>query len=183
MCSHVSFAQFSASSHANKYSAYACSIVATVLQECGTTSFFSIYNWQIAITVFLNLSYWLLLFVVVFTLNTMLREQLGHTTAIYKYLLLAVMGVMGALTCAHIGLTSYIYWSQTEAGQSTRLYRRVPYLASQQLRVAYYSLYLVSVLASGGLALLTIMSLRSRRSPAGVSHNIMFDDLAQLTLS
>ncbi|KAF2819822.1 hypothetical protein CC86DRAFT_334935 [Ophiobolus disseminans] len=147
--------------------AYACSIVATVLQECETTSYFSYYNWAIAISIFLNLGYWLLLFVVVFTLNTMLQAQLSHASNLYKYLLLAVVGLMAALTCGQIGFSSYINWSQTELGRSTRSYRHVPYLVAQQYRAAFYSLYLVSVLASGALALKTILSLRSRRGPAG----------------
>jgi hypothetical protein len=139
-------------------SGYACSIIATVLLQCEATEIYSIYRLQIPITIFINLSYWFLLFVVVFTLNSMLRQQLGH------------VGIMGALTAGKIGLSSYINWSQTEVGWSRSSYNRGLVLTLQQYNVAYYSLYLVSVLVSGGLALMSIMSLRSRRSPAGVSH-------------
>jgi hypothetical protein len=151
-------------------SGYACSIIATVLLQCEATEIYSIYRLQIPITIFINLSYWFLLFVVVFTLNSMLRQQLGHTSTIYKGALIAIVGIMGALTAGKIGLSSYINWSQTEVGWSRSSYNRGLVLTLQQYNVAYYSLYLVSVLVSGGLALMSIMSLRSRRSPAGVSH-------------
>jgi hypothetical protein len=155
-------------------SGYACSVIATVLLQCEATEIYNIYRLQIPITIFINLSYWFLLFVVVFTLNTMLRQQLGYTSAIYKGALIAIVGLMGALTCGKIGLSSYINWSRTEVGWSRSSYNRGLILTQQQYNAAYYSLYLVSVLVAGGLALMSITSLRSRRSPAGVSHSSRF---------
>jgi hypothetical protein len=154
-------------------SGYACSIISTVLQQCGTTDPYSYYHWQIAIVIFLYIDYWLLLVVIVYSLNTMLRQQLDHPTAISKIVPAAIVGLMGPLTGAVAGLRAYILWAQTNRinwFSRWDLYSLVE--AQQKLQAAYYSLYLVSLLASGGLALMTIMSLRSTRKAAGVSSNI-----------
>jgi hypothetical protein len=134
--------------------------------QCGTTDSDSYYHWQIAISIFYLLSEWLLLVVFVWTLGTMLREQLGQLAAIFKFLYFAMIGILGALTCALIGLSSYNYWANTEAGyehDAVTLGR-----AQIQVRLTYYVLYKISVLVAGGLAVMTIMSLRSKRHPAGV---------------
>jgi hypothetical protein len=107
----------------------------------------------------------LLLVVVVWTLNTMLRAQLGHSTTVFKAIYIVIVAIMGALTCVLIGLACYNDWTQTQVGRV----RYTVYLfdVEAKYRVAYHTLYLLSVLASGGLAVMTIMSLRSKRHPAG----------------
>lgn len=89
---------------------------------------------------------------------------------------------MGALTCVLIGLTSYITWVLSQSYLSRRRSVYSLALAVQKLQVAYYALYLVSLLVSGGLALKTIMSLRSRRHPTGVSGDIRTCNFASLTM-
>lgn len=152
-------------------STYALSVISQVLQECDTITIYDYYNWQIPIVIFSFLSYWLLLFVVVYTLNAMLREHLGQFTAVFKIACLAIVGIMGALTCGLIGVVSYNRWTNTEAG----LDRDATFFvdAEVNLRIAYWVLYLLSVLAAGALALLTIFQLRSRRDRGGVGSVIL----------
>ena len=100
----------------------------------------------------------------------MLRAQLGHMATIFKVIFLAIVGVMAVLTCTLIGLQSYNNWTQTEAGSDG--YARPLLQETARFRVAYFTLYMLSVLASGALALMTIMSLRKSRSPAGVSLDV-----------
>lgn len=142
-------------------SSYACSIVATVLYQCGTTDYVSYYDWQIPINVFFRLSIWLLLVVFVWTLGTMLREQLRKLTIVYKTLFLAMVGLLGVLTCAQVGISSYNYWALGHY-EDTK-----PHI-QEGIRTACYILDMIVVFIAGGLALMTIMSLRTIRHPAGV---------------
>lgn len=151
-------------------SQFLLSFIARVLQECDTISYYDWYDWQIPITIFGHLGLWALLFVVAYTLNAMLREQLGHFTAVFKIPCLAIVGIMGAITCAWVGVASYNYWTQTKTG--FRQDAEPLFDVHQQLIVAYYSLYMVSVLAAGAIALMSILSLRSRKHPAGVCQHL-----------
>jgi hypothetical protein len=154
--------------HANSHSGYAISIIGTIVRQCTPINSFT-GGWEIAALVFYYLGYWLFLVVFVWTLNTMLRQQLGLISAVYKVSLIGLLGFMGALTCALIGLTSYLLWTQTEAGYQNRRSALHLYYPQLRLRVVYYVFYMLSVLAAGGLALKTTFSLRSRKHPAGVS--------------
>jgi hypothetical protein len=123
----------------------------------------------VAISIFGYLAQWFLFVVVVFNLNIMLHQQLGHPKAVFKTILLVIIGVIGLLMCVLAGLTAYI---NTESPKAIYYWRNKTDLfliidAQRKLRVAYYSLYLVSLLAAGGLALTTILSLRRERKAAG----------------
>jgi hypothetical protein len=101
----------------------------------------------------------------------MLRQQLDRPTAISKVVPVVIVVIMGLLSGVLAGIRGYIYSEQPRslfARQS--LYDLLE--AQQKLTVAYYSLYLVSLLASGGLALNSIMSLRRTSKPTGVSRII-----------
>jgi hypothetical protein len=165
------------------FSGCGCIISATILEECHTQyvdsyydlqrAMYSYYNWQLAINTFISLSAWLLLYVFIFTLNTMLREQLGPTSVVYKRVLFNIVGIVGAATCAEIGLSGYTIWFLTDAGWHIPLgYGHTLTRVFWSYRLAYYSLYIASLLVSGGLALISIIFLPSRRSPAGVSHTL-----------
>jgi hypothetical protein len=119
----------------------------------------------VAIAIFSYLFFWLLFVVVVFTLNSMLQHQLNHSKSIFKIILLLIVGLMGLLSVALAGITAYINY---ESPRSDFYYENYADLstvidASLKLRVAYYALYLVSLLVSGGLALATMLSLRRER--------------------
>ncbi|KAJ4375161.1 hypothetical protein N0V83_002245 [Neocucurbitaria cava] len=145
---------------------YALDLISLVLQECDATTnndtYFSIY---IATNVFWYLAFWLLLFIVVYVLNTMLRQHLGGATRVFNIVYLAIVGVMFALTAVQIGISSYNLWTQTDAGYDSNSEMIVR--PAEELRIAYNVLYLLSVLASGALALMTVFALRSRRHAAG----------------
>ncbi|KAH8727909.1 hypothetical protein GQ44DRAFT_757822 [Phaeosphaeriaceae sp. PMI808] len=146
---------------------FGCSMIAQILRQCDATDVYSYYDWQIAITVFVRLANWLLLVVFVWKLNTMLRTQLGHSTFVFKTIYVAISALMGILTCVSIGLISYIYWSQAHTiGRWVALSWSF-LLSYKRFGVAYSVLFLLSVLASGLLALMTICSLRSKKNPAG----------------
>ncbi|OAL01394.1 hypothetical protein IQ06DRAFT_293482 [Phaeosphaeriaceae sp. SRC1lsM3a] len=150
---------------------YLCSIIATVLQQCETTDYVSYINWQIAIAVFVLISYWLLHFVVVFQLNVMLQKQLDRSIAIFKIIPAVLTGFMGLLTCGQLGLRAYVISLQASDdylyGYSSRgdFYNLLE--TSQKYSAAYYALYFVTIIASGGLALMTILSLRKARKAGG----------------
>jgi hypothetical protein len=119
----------------------------------------------VAIAIFGYLSYWLLLVVVVFTLNSMLLEQLSHSKSVFKIVLLLIVGLMGLLSVALAGITAYINYEAPRSDYYYRYYADLDNVidASVKLRAAYYALYLVSLLASGGLAIATMLSLRKER--------------------
>jgi hypothetical protein len=146
----------------------ACSIIATALEQCEVILITTYFDWHAAIAVFTYVSYWLLFVVVVFTLNIMLRQQLSDSTTIFKTILLVATGVIGLLTCVLAGLTAYVNYASPRASRSWLGSDILTWsTAVANLRAAYFSLYLVSILASGGLALATILSLRRERKAAG----------------
>jgi hypothetical protein len=140
-------------------------IIATVVRECGTIEDYEYYDFVIAINIFTNIGYYLLLCVTVYGVNSLLRKSLGTGQGLYKMLTLFIVVVMGLLTGAYIGLSSYTSW---QSGDYSR--RRGVYLGMHLLRlmVAYYALYLVSAVASGALALFTLNQLRRKHAPVGV---------------
>lgn len=163
-----------------------CSIISTVLLQCGTTSTSSYYDWQIALVIFTYISYWLLLVVVVFNLNAMLRRQLdvGHSNIILKIIPLVILGIMGVLSCALAGISAYIDYTLGASRRISTISGIYNVLSAQaKLRVAYYALYLVSELLSGGLALMTIFSLRKAGKAGGVSHDTDVRKFSLLTIS
>ncbi|KAF2853985.1 hypothetical protein T440DRAFT_476597 [Plenodomus tracheiphilus IPT5] len=139
---------------------YAIELSATVLLECNTVVRSSYYALAIAMTVFYYLAYWILLFIVVYTLNTMLREHLGSSSSTLKIVLLAIVGVMFAVTAAHIGITSYNLWTATDAGYSSNANFIIH--PAERLRTAWNVLYFLSVIAAGFFALMTLFAMRSR---------------------
>ncbi|OAL52110.1 hypothetical protein IQ07DRAFT_403499 [Pyrenochaeta sp. DS3sAY3a] len=144
---------------------YGLELIAAVLQECGTADSSTYFGIYIATNIFYYLAYWLLLFVVVYTLNTMLREHLGGMTSVYKVIYIAILGFMFALTVAQIGISSYNLWTQTNGGYDANAEPIIQ--PAEGLRIAYIVFYLVSVLVSGALSLQAIFAMRSRRLPGG----------------
>ncbi|KAL6707570.1 hypothetical protein ACN47E_003919 [Coniothyrium glycines] len=138
-------------------------IVTSVLRECGTVDLDSYYSLAIATTVFYRLAYWALLFVAGYVLNIMLRKSLGSPSMIIKVILLAVVGIVFALSCALIGVTAYNNWTQTSAGYDAdaELIRE----PADQLRVAYAVLFLITVLITGGLSVMTVLAMRAGKLP------------------
>lgn len=144
---------------------FSLQLILAVLVECGTFNIDVGAGMNIVIEISWSLGAWLLFFIVVYVLNTLLRQELGGATAIYKVICLAISGVMLALTCADVGISSYNNWTMSSAGYDANAAAiEYPFV---HLLLAEYVLFLVGVLVSGALSLMTIFALRSRRLPGG----------------
>lgn len=122
----------------------------------------------IAIDIFAYLAYWMLLFVVVYVLNTMLCERLGGVTLVLRVIYIGILGLVFVLTCAQIGVSSYNTWTQTEAGFDADATPIV--YPAERVRLAYNVMYFLGVIASSVLSLMAVFALRSRQHPVGVSY-------------
>ncbi|KAF2796596.1 hypothetical protein K505DRAFT_359177 [Melanomma pulvis-pyrius CBS 109.77] len=137
-------------------------IVATMLQECRTTDFRSFYQWAIAFLLFFRLSNFLLLVLVVYNVNDLLRQLHGHNPSYFKFIYGFILAIMGALTCGLVGIQCYNASVSAYVSSGPSLGD-----AEIRLRLAYYVLYLVSILAAGALAAATVVSMRARGTPRG----------------
>jgi hypothetical protein len=144
---------------------YALDVLTQTLQQCGQANLSSFYSLQIVITIFYGMGYWSLLVVVVWTLTSMLRERLDRKWKLSRAICLATVVFMGLFTCVNIGLQCYNLWLNTMGG----LYSRQPALFEEQLRVglAYWVLYLASILVAGALVLLAMQPVRSKHASGG----------------
>jgi hypothetical protein len=148
--------------------------VASVLIECRTADLDTYYSLYIAMNIFYYLAVWILLVLVVFVLNSMLREQLGGGLGIFRIIYAAICGLMFCMTCGAIGLSAYNLWTQTSDGEFSDA--RTLIHEQMQFRMAYCVLYLISIIASGVLSLITLLSIRSRRLSGKVrSYSYMLD--------
>ncbi|KAF2876584.1 hypothetical protein BDV95DRAFT_230963 [Massariosphaeria phaeospora] len=146
--------------------AYTLLIIAIVLLECGTTPSRTYYHWAITFTVFFRLATFLLLVVFASVMNTVLRERLGYGSKIFNIAQGVVLGFMAIVMGAYVGLQCYnLSFNFRSSGRSSRS----PLLNYEQerLALAYWMLYLLSVLASGAFAIVTLVSMRSKRIPTG----------------
>jgi hypothetical protein len=142
-------------------------LITTVMMECDTMDYSKYYNMLIASNIFYFLGTWGLFFVVVYQLNTMLRAQLGGLNAVFKVVPLVIVVVMFAITAGYLGLSSYNIWTETDAGYSgggSWLYG-----PQVKLQLAKSVLYLLGLIISGALSMMTIFAMRSRGLPGGVS--------------
>lgn len=144
---------------------YALLIIGTLLRECRTTDYYTYYDWSLASNLFIALSNYFLLVVVVWSVNMLLRERLGSGRSVYKGICLGILIVMGLLTCGWIGLSSYSIWTATPAGIDAG----ADSLGDQmnQLGLAYYILFMIFVLASGAMSIATLVTMRSRKMAVG----------------
>jgi hypothetical protein len=147
------------------------------------------YDFQIAFTLFFNLANYLLLVIVVWGVNNTLVGRLNSGQSVVKVITLILSGFMGLLTAALIGLSCYISWSRTPAGSdmlesSTNFDKYIDVVWSyQKYALAYSVLYLLSVIAAGGLAIATLVRMRSRNILVGVSLHTNSSYVPMLTQS
>ncbi|KZL87960.1 hypothetical protein CI238_12565 [Colletotrichum incanum] len=140
---------------------YACLWISLLLRECEVGSYYDFYYWAIAVNILIGIGNWLLLFVIVWTLNTMLQEHLGYRMNACKVICIVIIAVTGMLTCARIGLNSYNLWTVPEYWLPSET--EILYDAYPKLNVAYWGFYLLSTITSGVFSLITTISLKSRR--------------------
>jgi hypothetical protein len=142
---------------------FALLIIATMLRECGTTPYFTYFNWAIAYTIFLYLGLFILLVTFFWLVNDQLRALSGGQPGFFKFLYGIVLGFIGILTAAVIGLRCYNYWTFTDYGSDA-----VPLTSeTNKLGLAFYVFYLLIAMAAGALAIVNIVSMRSKRINTG----------------
>ncbi|KAL6156698.1 hypothetical protein ACJQWK_06245 [Exserohilum turcicum] len=111
-----------------------------------------------------NLGIWALLFVVLYTLNSMLRRQLGSPGRIVTGIPLAVCGIVLALTIVYLGLVSYTWLNRAynyDISSDSLVH------PTQRLVLALRAIYLFSVMLSFALSAMNISALRRARLPGG----------------
>ncbi|KAF2269133.1 hypothetical protein CC78DRAFT_529387 [Lojkania enalia] len=149
---------------------YALKIVGTMLRECDTTPWRSYFNWAISWSVFDQLAYFILLVLVFYIVNDAIRERIGENPSYFKIIYGAVLGIMGALTAAIIGVVCYNLWTLTEDGK----YEDSLSYEEGKLGTAYYVLFLLSVLGAGALSIVNIMSMKAKNiNPSGLLGSIL----------
>lgn len=134
--------------------------VSRLLKECEVGSYYGIYYWRIAIDIFSGVGNWLLLFVVVWTLNKILREHLGYHSTVSKTIFMALLVFMGLLTAARIVLGSYNSWAYTVISPDP--YTSMLWEAAEKLGIVYWVFYLSSTIVSLSFSLSTIASMKSK---------------------
>lgn len=125
----------------------------------------------IATTVFYGIQTFLFLFVVIYTLNTMLRKQLGHNPTSLKVVLLVILFVLGSILLSYIVLNSYIQWWFSREYNS-RDYSNIPdteLMATNYLGLAFDCVFLISIIGSGALSLVAANSLKRKHVAGSVS--------------
>jgi hypothetical protein len=133
------------------------------MSECDSINYVDYLNVVAASRIMSSLADWMLLFVFVYVLNSMLLKQLGISGS--KTVLLIVIGVMFAVTVADISLDSYVLLTNDFLGGGLALAAVV----SQGLSLTLEILWMVSVIISAAVSLSNISALRSRSLPGGVS--------------
>lgn len=154
-------------------SGYSLIIIGCVLRECRVGSIYDYYNWAIAFTVFFRLSTYLLLVVVLWVVNSALRDHLGNHPGFFKIIYGIVLGIVGVIMAVYVGIQCYNTWLNTDAGSDSD----GEYLGDEQeqVTVAYWVLYLVAVVLSGALSLMAVVSLRSRQAGGVRQSSINYD--------
>jgi hypothetical protein len=139
-------------------SANALLIIATLLNQCDTLDNpYDYYKLLIPITIFENLAHFLLLVVVVYGVNSLLRQHHGHNPSYFNFIYGFILVVVGGLCAGLIGISCWndsVYASAYYNG--THLYAEV------YVRLTYFVLYLLAVIAASIMAAATIFSMRAR---------------------
>lgn len=122
------------------------------------------YEWQIAGAIFYGIHTFLLLFVFVWTLNDMLRKQLGHNPSALKIALGVDLFILGGLLASYVGMSCYeSYWTPRSHYEGD-----YDWMASSYVNLAFWVIYLPSILASGALSLLAVRSLQKKHVAGSV---------------
>ncbi|KAF6791646.1 hypothetical protein CSOJ01_14331 [Colletotrichum sojae] len=154
--------------------AFCFSWISRLLQECQVGSHDGVYYWQIAIDIFSGVGNWLLLFVVVWTLNKILREHLGYHSTVSTIIFMALLVFMGLLTAARIVLGSYNSWAYTIISPDS--YTSMLWEAAEKLCIVYWVFYLSSTIVSLSFSLSAIASMKSKHLDGAVSHSYFDGD-------
>ncbi|KAF1832469.1 hypothetical protein BDW02DRAFT_581227 [Decorospora gaudefroyi] len=144
--------------------AYGFGLVYSVGDECGALDYqyTTTFALMIADDILYYLGNWGLLFVVFYTLNTMLRERLG-LTMVFKIMPLVILGILFAIQFGFLGLHFYNNGELLYGSSGEYFLEEV-----DKLGLANSVLFLVAVVASGALSMMSVFAMRSRGLPGGV---------------
>lgn len=136
----------------------------TTLSACEATnnSLQTSYDLRSALAVFDSLSTILLLFVAIWTLNNMLRKQLGHTSAMLKIILVIDLVILGALLMVITVLICYSYHYLDRSYYESPPNIGTILSATQYILLAFNAVVVISILGSGALSLVAARSLKKK---------------------
>jgi hypothetical protein len=129
----------------------------------------SAYDLRSALAVFDSLSIILLLFVAIWTLNTMLRKQLGHTSAMLKIILGIDLVILGVLLLVVTVLICYSYHFIGRSIYDSSASLGIILSATQYITLAFNAVIVISILGSGAVSLATARSLKKKHIANTVS--------------
>lgn len=133
----------------------------------------SSYDWQNALLALSFINTILLLFVVIYTLNTMLRNQLGRSTAMLKVTLGIDLAVLGLILLTLTIMSIYaLYWVGRSLSMDSPSNLYTVLNATIYLGLAFDAVTLLSVLGSGALAFVAARSLKKKHIAGAVSLHI-----------
>jgi hypothetical protein len=147
------------------------SFVWSTLSACEATnsSLESAYDLRAALAVFDALSTILLLFVAIWTLNILLRKQLGHTSAMLKVILAIDLVILGVILLVATVFICYSYHSVGRDSYSSPGNIGSILSATQYIGFAFDGVTVISILGSGALSLATARSLKKKHIANTVS--------------
>jgi hypothetical protein len=127
------------------------------------------YDLRSALAVFDSLSIFLLLFVAIWTLNNMLRKQLGHTSAMLKIILMIDLVILGVLLLVVTVFICYSYHFISRSIYESPANMGIILSASQYIVLAFHAVTVISILGSGALSLVAARSLKKKHIANTVS--------------
>jgi len=136
----------------------------TTLSACQATngSLQSAYDLRSALAVFDSLSVIFLLFVAIWTLNIMLRKQLGNTSAILKIVLAIDLAILGVLLLVITVLICYSYHFIGRSIYESPANLSIILSATQYISLALSAVIVISILGSGAVSLAAARSLKKK---------------------
>lgn len=110
----------------------------------------------------------LLAFVVLYTLNTMLRKQLGHNPSALRMVFGPILFVLGGLLLSYLVIVSYLY---SHYGRLSYGYDDVDIdvMSPTYISLAFDGMFLISILGSGALSIIAARSLKKKHGTSNVS--------------
>lgn len=149
----------------------ACSFLSTTLVACeATNDRTSFYDWNVANSVFYGVTTFLLLFVVIYTLNTMLRKHLGHSPSALKVVAGLALFVLGGLLVPYIVIQCYLSWQYRDISKTPDI--KIDVFATRYISLAFDGMFLICVLGFGALSIRTARSIKKKYGTSNVSTSV-----------
>ncbi|KAJ4987725.1 hypothetical protein SVAN01_06749 [Stagonosporopsis vannaccii] len=140
----------------------ATAFLSNTLRACRVTrDMTTFYNFLIASSVFYVINAFMLAFVVIYTLNTMLRKQLGHNPSGLRMVFGSILFVLGGLLLSYLAIQSYFLWN---FGRMDYGYNNITIdvMSPSYISLAFDGTFLVSILSSGALSIAAARALKKK---------------------